>query len=392
MSPPIPAQDGRAQRPAPPTHSSWHEARFLDALELEGLLPPSGPLYSAESWEDTPFSSLVEHVRRGRIAAAIARRVGQWPLAGALARALCDLGLAGRLLVRSRKPGSVALVLQERAVLWFALLRSLFGTRGKIVLFAYYLHPSSGIRKKLLRRAFRSADVCAMLSREMGERYSRELELPAEHFVMIPYKSNHSLLPSEAPLFLGDYVFSGGNSERDYRTLFQAVEGLEIPVLVSTTDPAWTRGGQIPRNVVLIQAQEPHYRRLMAAARLVVVPLTANRLRGAGEASFLNAMWHGRPVICADDVSAPEYIENGVDGIVVPPADPSVLRDAILMVWGDREKAEALGRAGRAKVESGHTHDLYCERMVKLGCILSREGEFRCPRARAEAEPEHRPR
>jgi rhamnosyl/mannosyltransferase len=104
----------------------------------------------------------------------------------------------------------------------------------------------------------------------------------------------------------------------------------------------------------------------MAAARLVVIPLTAGRLRGAGEASFLNAMWHGRPVICGDDVSAPEYIDNWSTGVVVPPGDPVSLRNAITTLWEDRQTAEALGRAGYLKVRSSYTHQAFWSRMGEI--------------------------
>lgn len=363
----------------PVANPKWHEVRYLDALALGQLLPAVGRLYSELSWEGAPGGDSVQHVRRNALLEAAASRLRGWPVAGALTRLMSDCSLALRLWARGRSPRAAALVEHGRATVLFCLLRSFCGGKGKIVLFGFHLYPSSGIRKRLLRRAIQAASVCVVWSRCVGENYSRELALPLERFVVVPYKSNHSQWPREDRPFDGAFIFAGGDSERDYPTLFRAVDGLDIPVLVSTSEPTDARSVAPPRNVILIRAVEPYFQRLMIAARLVVIPLTGGRLRGAGEGSFVNAMWHGRPVICADDVSAPEYIDSGVDGLVVPPADPGALREAIQTLWNDRPRAEEMGRAARAKVESGHTHALFCERLVKLACLLVRDGELRWP-------------
>jgi glycosyltransferase involved in cell wall biosynthesis len=383
MNTAIPANAGTQDTTVPAASPGWYEIKYLDALPMPELAPPPGALYSELEWPEAPTGVAIERVGRSRLLTAIAGR--GWPLAGRLAQALSDVHLACRLWARNRDSLRAALIEHDRSTVLFCLLRSLARTKGKIVLFGFHLYPSSGLRKILLRRAIAAADVCVVWSRRIGEHYSRELDLPPEHFVVVPYKANHSQWPREARLFSADYVFAGGDSERDYRTLLEAVEGLSIPVLISTTNPAYTRGTRIPANVVLLRVQEPYFQRLMMAARLVVIPLLAGRLRGAGEGSLVNAMWHGRPVICADDVSAPEYIENGIDGLVVPPGDAGALRSAILSLWEQREQAEAMGRAARAKMERGHDHRLFCERLVKLGCLLRRDGVFRPPPAAAGA-------
>lgn len=356
-------------------HPEWREVRLLDTLDLEGLAPPAGGLYSNLSWEDTPFVRHVRHVKRSAWLTALAQRVGRRSAIGEALTIASDVGLAWRLWRLSRREESCGLVEYDRATLLFLILRSWLPARGRVALFGFYLRPGSALRRRLLRRAVGSAEACVVWSRRSGLGYANKLGLAAERFVVIPYKANHSKDPEEEQVLRGDYVFAGGDSERDYKTLFQAVEGLSIPVVVSTMNPALT-AGRVPGNVIVVQALEPHYRRLMAGARVVVIPLAARRIRGAGEASLLNAMWHRLAVVCADDVSAPEYIENGVDGVVVPPEDADALRAAIRSLWDDPEKARRMGLKGRAKVESSHCHDLFCERLVKLGSVLARDGKL----------------
>ncbi len=332
--------------------------------------PVAAAFYSNLPWDNLPEGVTIEHVTGSRILKKCAERL-PLGIGRAVVEAGFDLSLALRLWLRSRKRSAVALVESSRPIMFFCFFRSLLPTKGKVILYGFYLYPSTGIKKRLLRRIIGSVNVCVVWSRRQGENYCRELQLPPNHFVVVPYKSNHSKYPRIAPVFQGDFVFSGGDSERDYATLFRAVDGLDIPVMVSTTLASNTRGLRVPENVLLVRVQEPYFAHLMAAARIVVIPLLAGRLRAAGDASFMNAMWHGVPVICADDISAPEYIDNWVDGVVVAPGDAAALRSALLRLWQDPDKARKVGEAGRMKIESAYTHEHFRRRMLEIAirCI-----------------------
>jgi glycosyltransferase involved in cell wall biosynthesis len=289
-----------------------------------------------------------------------------------------------RLWRASRKSGAVLLLdMGDPAALLCCLLRSITpGNAGKVLAFGFYLYPWSWWKRAVMRRAVRATDACAVWSRSQVDNNRRELRLPEFDFLFLPYKANHSQQECAPAPALGDYVFSGGNSERDYRTFFRAVAGLDIPVLVSCTDPAALQGLTVPPNVILVQAREPHFRRLMAGARLVVVPLKKGLLRGAGEATFLNAMWHGKPVVAADDVSAGDYIEDGHTGLVVPAGDADALHARIVELWEDPRRCREIGRAGREVVEATYTDGHWRQRIYKLALVLHRAGQE--PVARVE--------
>lgn len=64
----------------------------------------------------------------------------------------------------------------------------------------------------------------------------------------------------------------------------------------------------------------------------------------------IEAMACGRPAIVSRTGSLPEIVQDGVTGFVVPPADPGALRERLLELWRDRDRADAMGRAARARV------------------------------------------
>jgi hypothetical protein len=362
-----------------PTDVSLAEIRE-DPFVLDRVMPSIETrevprLYSNLDWKDTvsPWGQRIRYVGPASIdGTRPGRAVVRLPLLGAMATWIGQIHCALRLLWASRDGHAVGLLrAYDRSVLLFCFLRSFVcPARGCVVLFGFFVSPSSGIRRAFLRRALMGTTICLTWSRKQIEHYASEFDVPAARFLFLPYKANHSAAEAPSAPLLGNYLFSGGNSERDYATLFEAVRGTGIPVVVSRTAASVTAGLDIPDNVIVVEAREPSFARLMAGARGFVVCVRKGILRGAGEASFLNAMWHRKPTIVADDVSAADYIEDGIDGHVVPAGDVPALRKRILEVWNEPDRAAALGLAGFDKVRRLYTHQCWKDRILRLAYVV----------------------
>jgi alpha-maltose-1-phosphate synthase len=61
-----------------------------------------------------------------------------------------------------------------------------------------------------------------------------------------------------------------------------------------------------------------------------------------------------------------EVVEDGRTGLLVPPARPDLLADALIRVLGDRALARAMGRAGRQRVEDAFSWASVAERTQKV--------------------------
>ena len=66
---------------------------------------------------------------------------------------------------------------------------------------------------------------------------------------------------------------------------------------------------------------------------------------------YLEASAVGLPCVGTRVGGAPEAVDDGVTGLLVPPADPRALAQAILRTVDDPELAQRLGRAGREKAQ-----------------------------------------
>src|SRR5262249_54160617 len=76
--------------------------------------------------------------------------------------------------------------------------------------------------------------------------------------------------------------------------------------------------------------------------------------------SLLDAMAASRPIVATTAGGIPEIVDDGVNGLLVPPRDARALADAIVRALGDDALRRRLGSAGFARVNERFT----VERMV----------------------------
>lgn len=65
----------------------------------------------------------------------------------------------------------------------------------------------------------------------------------------------------------------------------------------------------------------------------------------------MEAMAWGRPVVATAVGGVREVVADGQTGLLVPPADPQALGEAICSLLADPQRAQAMGEAGRQRIE-----------------------------------------
>ncbi|NNF08362.1 MAG: glycosyltransferase family 4 protein [Candidatus Eisenbacteria bacterium] len=340
-------------------------------LDEETFEVPSGiELLSHEAFA-SPNGPHVEQVRPSSV-------IGPFRMVPALHHLLYAL----QLLMRCRNHS--VLIVNGSSPLWLAvglLNQTLFCLRKRRVLcWALHAEPSTRFSREIMRWGLKGTSLSLLWSKNTVSSHVEFFQLPETRFLFMPYKANHS---KELPykLSLDNYVFAGGNSKRDYDTLLTAIKGTGIPLVISSTDPEVKSSLRDLSNVTVVSAVEPEFAELQAASRFVVMPMHEEGIRGAGEANICNAMWHGKPVIAADNISAHEYIQHGQTGFVVPSGDTKALRDHIIRLWNNPELTRTMGEAAHRHVVENFTQSSFSQRLRRLSAILGTE-EFFVPHIR----------
>lgn len=75
---------------------------------------------------------------------------------------------------------------------------------------------------------------------------------------------------------------------------------------------------------------------------------------------LLEAMAAGRPIVASRVAGIPDVIDDGVEGVLVPPKSPRALRDALVALAGDPARRAQLGRAASLRAST----DLTWERVA----------------------------
>lgn len=113
---------------------------------------------------------------------------------------------------------------------------------------------------------------------------------------------------------------------------------------------AWRRARGLEEAVILAGFQ-PDTAPYLRAFDLLVLP---SLWEGFGYV-LVEAMAAGRPVVTTATSSMPEIVRQGVDGLLVPPADPAALARAIGDILRDRALARWMGDNGHGRVRETFT-------------------------------------
>ena len=89
-------------------------------------------------------------------------------------------------------------------------------------------------------------------------------------------------------------------------------------------------------------------------------------LREAQGISILEAMARRKPVIASAVGGVPEVITDGIDGLLVPPADPQALAGAITRLAGDEPLRRRIGEAGYRTVVDRFSIDSMVRRIEQV--------------------------
>lgn len=222
-----------------------------------------------------------------------------------------------------------------------------------------------GLKQKLSRLALARVSKFVVHSTAEIYTYSNWLNVPCEKFAFVPLQRGD--LPIEETEDTEDpFVLSIGSAKRDYATFFEAIGRLGYRTVVIASELA-IKDQRIPDNVqVLHNLSHADCRRYVQRARINVVPINNNKT-ASGQVTVIEAMKFGRPVIASKCIGTVDYINHGVDGILVEPASVEDLSEAIETLWQDVNFRQRLSISAKDTADRKYSDQAAAE---SLGRIL----------------------
>lgn len=289
------------------------------------------------------------------------------PLVRAAALGGRDAALAMHAFLRARQY-DVIFSNGENVSVPLAALLALRRSRPGHVLIG---HRLSAPKKKWFLRGLRRQMDAIFLYAATQKTYAEEtLGIPASTLHLIPFHADADFYHPMPDAPIERRIASAGLELRDYPTLIEAVRGLDLDVRLAAASP-WskrkneTADRELPANVSARSYSYRELRDLYASSLFVVVPLYDTDFQ-AGVTTILEAMAMGKAVIVSRTRGQRDVIQDGVNGLYVPPGDPIALRRTIMDLLAAPERAAQLGANARQTIVSAMSLDLWADRIAAV--------------------------
>ncbi|HVY72540.1 MAG TPA: glycosyltransferase family 4 protein [Candidatus Paceibacterota bacterium] len=235
------------------------------------------------------------------------------------------------------------------------LLWILFGvTKPKWVLYDYsltgFLGDLATWRQKLLSFIIRHSSGIVTISEEEKNRLELRFPMLRGKIEYIPYGTDTEYFRPRDVQEKNQILSVGLDPGRDYPTLFAALEGLPVRLLVTRSHRVKRFPRALPSNVEVRRLSEEELLDEYAASKIVVLPLnTAGGTNDSmGISTLVEAMAMGKAVIASKTFAMESYIRSGETGILVAQKSVPELRSAIRRLLEDDELRARLGAQARA--------------------------------------------
>jgi glycosyltransferase involved in cell wall biosynthesis len=112
----------------------------------------------------------------------------------------------------------------------------------------------------------------------------------------------------------------------------------------------------------------PEVRRLMQECDVFVLPSvrTADGMMEGIPVALMEALASGRPSVASRLSGIPELVEDGLSGLLVPPADADALADALARLADDEDLRRTLAEAGPRRIADGFDQRVNVERLRSI--------------------------
>lgn len=235
---------------------------------------------------------------------------------------------------------------------------------GYEIIFNFKNNFKNKLVKLVWRLAVRKIDKLVVMTESERSYLAQEFGTTPEKFRTINFYA-------ESPKYMGPnpggYIFAAGRMERDFVTLIQSLKGSKYPAVIVADASQKEELEKIKTSNIKIFYNIPKekYLQLLYDSKIVVVPLYEGAA-SRGQVVILEAMKHGKPVICTRVKGTEDYITHGQEGFFTEPQNPEELRALFDRYFDDNAALEKTGRQAFATQQNKFTPEIFFRRYNEL--------------------------
>lgn len=160
---------------------------------------------------------------------------------------------------------------------------------------------------------------------------------------------------------IGDFVEAARLLRSRAITARFALVGDPDPHNPASVDPQDIQGW-VDEGIVEAWGWQQNMPKVYAASHIVCLP---SYYREGVPKSLVEAAASNRPIVTSDAPGCREIVRHGVNGLLVPPRDPTSLADALQTLLENPQLRQEMGRRGREIVEQEFSSELVIEKTLK---------------------------
>jgi glycosyltransferase involved in cell wall biosynthesis len=270
----------------------------------------------------------------------------------------------------SSKNNDIIICWLDLTAMYLLLISVLFHSKRRIIAINIMFNQGSDLINSIKRKMFRwmlnhDNIYPTVTSLELALTYSELFKLKDKHFYLLhDCYGNGIAYKSEITKNEG-YVFCGGSNGRDWNTLVKVASLLPDIHFVIVGPNKNILGEKYPTNIDFkYDIPYSQFNQLMTNCSLLALPL--NTEAPAGLIVLFSAGLLSKAVVTTNNVTMREYIESGVNGILVDKGNSTILAEEIKLLFLDANKQKEYGKELFNKVKQLGSPNAYVKQLIEI--------------------------